>query len=61
MDFKSCQILASKANENTLVSVLARANFKDIDRALEAIKDAKKAYKVEMLVTPPAPSIQPAD
>ena len=38
MDFESCRLLASKANEKTLVSVLARANHNDIDKALEAIK-----------------------
>lgn len=40
MDFDACKTLASKADEKTLVSVLARANKNDIDRALEAIKDA---------------------
>lgn len=42
MDFDACRCLASKASEKTLVSVLARANKNDIDRALEAIKEAKK-------------------
>jgi len=43
MDFKSCQLLASKADDKTLVSVLARANQNDIDKALEVIKDAKRS------------------
>ena len=43
MDFESCRLLASKADEKTLVSVLARANHNDIDKALEAIKGAKCA------------------
>lgn len=43
MDFEACSTLAKKANKNTLVSVLARAHKGDIDRAYEAIKDAKKA------------------
>lgn len=43
MDFLACQTLASKANGKTLVSVLARANKNDIDKALLAIKDAKSA------------------
>lgn len=43
MDFDSCYALATRANENTRVSVLARAHKNDIDRALEAIKDAKKS------------------
>ena len=43
MDFDACKTLASKANKNTLVSVLARAHKNDIDRALEAIKDASCA------------------
>lgn len=43
MDFEACKTLASKASENTLVSVLARAHKNDIDRALEAIKDAASA------------------
>ena len=42
MDFVACQTLANKADEKTLVSVLARAHKNDIDRALVAIKDAKK-------------------
>lgn len=43
MDFLACQNLANRANENTRVSVLARANKNDIDKALLAIKDAKCA------------------
>ncbi len=43
MDFEACRLLASKADENTLVSTLARANTKDIDIALEAIKNSKNA------------------
>ena len=43
MDFESCRLLASKANKKTKVSVLARANTNDIDKALKAIKDAKNA------------------
>ena len=43
MDFEACSTLANRANENTLVSVLARAHKGDIDRALEAIQNAKKA------------------
>lgn len=43
MDFDACKTLASKASENILVSVLARAHKNDIDRALEAIKDASYA------------------
>ena len=43
MDFEACSTLANRADENTLVSVLARAHKGDIDRALEAIKNAKKA------------------
>ena len=42
MDFDACKTLATRADEKTLVSVLARAHQGDIDRALEAIKDAKK-------------------
>ena len=40
MDFEACQTLANRADKKTLVSVLARANKNDIDRALLAIKDA---------------------
>ncbi len=43
LDFDSCKALAQKADENVLVSVLARAHKGDIDKALLAIKDAKKA------------------
>ena len=43
MDFESCRLLASRADENTKVSVLARANSNDIDKALEVIKDSKNA------------------
>ena len=43
MDFEACQTLANRASENTLVSVLARAHKNDIDKALSAIKDAKRA------------------
>ena len=43
MDFIACRTLASMADEKTLVSVLARANKNDIDRALESIKEAKLA------------------
>ena len=42
MDFIACQTLANKADKKTLVSVLARAHKNDIDKALDAIKDAKK-------------------
>ena len=42
MDFEACSTLAKRADEKTLVSVLARAHQGDIDRALEAIKEAKK-------------------
>jgi len=41
MDFEACSTLANRANEETKVSVLARAHKGDIDRALEAIKNAK--------------------
>ena len=41
MDFNSCKILAQRAN-NVLVSVLARANKNDIDKAISAVKAAKK-------------------
>ena len=41
MDFDSCTTLAQKADENTKVSVLARANKNDINRALEALSCAK--------------------
>ena len=43
MDFEACKTLAQRANENTLVSVLARANKNDIDKALLAIEDASCA------------------
>lgn len=43
MDFEACKKLASKADKKTLVSVLARANKNDIDKALDAIKDSKRA------------------
>ena len=43
MDFVACKTLASKADETTLVSVLARANKNDIDKALLAIEDASCA------------------
>lgn len=43
MDFDSCQALARRADEKTLVSVLARANKNDIDKAIEAVRDAKKS------------------
>lgn len=43
MDFEACKTLANKANEDVLVSVLARAHKDDIDKALLAIKDSKKA------------------
>ena len=43
MDFESCYELAKKADEKTKVSVLARAHKNDIDRALEAIKEAKNS------------------
>ncbi len=43
MDFESCTKLAERAGDKTLVSVLARANKNDIDKALLAIKEAKKA------------------
>lgn len=42
MDFECCQTLANKAPEDVLVSVLARAHKNDIDRAIEAVKTAKK-------------------
>lgn len=42
MDFEACQALAQKADSDTTVSVLARVVKGDIDKALEAIKDAKK-------------------
>lgn len=42
MDFESCKTIAQKADENTLVSVLARAHKGDIDKAILAIKEAKK-------------------
>ena len=41
MDFESCMTLAKKADENTKVSVLARAHKNDIDKALEVLKYAK--------------------
>ncbi len=43
LDFDSCKALAQKASKDVLVSVLARAHKGDIDKALLAIKDAKKA------------------
>ena len=43
MDFVACETLAKRADKNTLVSVLARANKNDIDKALDAIKEAKRA------------------
>ena len=43
MDFEACQTLANKADENTRVSVLARAHKNDIDKALESIENAKKS------------------
>ena len=43
MDFESCRLLTLKADEKTKVSVLARANRNDIDKALEVIKDSKNA------------------
>lgn len=41
MDFESCKTLANSAGE-TLVSVLARAHTGDIDKAIQAVKNAKK-------------------
>lgn len=41
MDFISCKTLAERA-QNTLVSVLARAHKEDIDKAILAVKNAKK-------------------
>lgn len=43
MDFEACKTLAERADEKTLVSVLARAHKNDIDKALLAIKCAKCA------------------
>lgn len=43
LDFESCKNLASRSSKKTLVSVLARAHKGDIDRALLAIKNAKKS------------------
>lgn len=43
MDFEACSKLAKNAPEDVKVSVLARAHKGDIDRALEAIKNAKSA------------------
>ena len=43
LDFDSCKALADRANDDILVSVLARAHKGDIDKALLAIKDAKRA------------------
>lgn len=43
MDFDCCRTLSQRADEKTLVSVLARAHKNDIDRAIECIKDAKSA------------------
>ncbi len=43
MDFDSCEALVEHANADTLVSVLARCNKNDIDSALLALKNAKKA------------------
>ncbi len=42
MDFECCVELSKKAGD-TLVSVLARANKSDIDKAILATKDAKKS------------------
>lgn len=42
MDFEACKMLAQQAPENVVVSVLARANKGDIERAAEAVKYAKK-------------------
>ncbi len=41
MDFLSCKALAERS-KNTLVSVLARAHKEDIDKAILAVKNAKK-------------------
>ena len=43
LDFDSCKALADRASGDILVSVLARAHKGDIDKALLAIKDAKRA------------------
>ena len=42
MDFIACEALAKRAPENTVVSVLARANEKDIEKAVQAVKFAKR-------------------
>lgn len=42
MDFNACKTLANRANKDTLVSVLARANTSDIDKAIMAVKEAHK-------------------
>ena len=42
MDFIACESLAKRAPENVVVSVLARANDKDIEKAVSAVRHAKK-------------------
>lgn len=42
MDFQACEYLASKANENVVISGLARAVEADIDKVAKAIKNAPK-------------------
>lgn len=42
MDFIACQELAKRAPDNVVVSVLARANVKDVQTAIDAVKYAKK-------------------
>ena len=41
--------------------IMQLKNDKESDFVNKYVDGLKKAYKVEMLVTPPAPAIQPAD
>jgi len=50
MDFESCKTLANRADEKTLVSVLARANKNDIDKAILAIKESKN-FRLHTFIT----------
>lgn len=42
MDYISCEKLANRAPENVVVSVLARANINDIEKAASAVRGAKR-------------------
>ena len=43
MDFESCKTIAEYSEGKTLVSVLARANEKDITRAIEAVENSSNS------------------